>query len=189
MITRYIFTGYHTDEAMKPKENPEISQLSFFTYGEKIFMYFESENPSVDPDDVATENLKEFPDGKHWMRMSDIFHYAKPLSKEHWERKIPDKQKIMRIMYLKDDKISSYIFYHYRYQEEYPGDGDKYGIIGILGNMLAFYQEKPHELDPEATGTLQTRDTPYDNWDDVMETHFRLEPGETQPTWKFMKKL
>lgn len=189
MITRYIFTGYHISEEITSKENSEVSHLSVFTYREKIYMYFESENPNVDPETVVSGNLKEFPDGSHWMRMYDIFHYAKPKSAEHWERKIEGKTPIMRLMYLKDEMVSSYVFYHYRYQEEIPGDGDKYGYIGLLGNMLAFYLEEPVELDPEAEGWLTTHDTPIDRWGQEMERHFRMEPYEDHFEWKMMKRI
>ena len=189
MITRYIFTGYHICDEMKPKDNPDVSQLSFFTYDDKIFMYFESEKDNIDPDSVATENLKEFPDGKHWMRMADIFHYSKPKSSAHWERKLPDKKPVMRLIYLKDDKVSSYVFYHYRYQEEFPGDGNKYGLIAALGNMLAFYSELPCEFDSEIEGSFKTSETMHLDWSGLMDEHFRREPGETEGTWKLMKKL
>ena len=189
MITRYIFTGYHETEHITPKNNPEISHLSVFTYGEKMFMYFESENPSVVPETVIDSGLKAFPDGTLWMRMPDVFHYAKPLSKEHWERKEAVKEPMMRLMYLKDDMVGSYVFYHQQYKEVYPGDGDKYGIIGLLGNMLAFYCELPCEHDSEATGRLSTTNSPFTTWGEVMEQHFRIEPGETEGTWKQMKQI
>ena len=189
MITRFIFTGYHNSDKVKSKNNPDVSHLSVFTYGDMIFMYFESEKYSVCPDSVVEADMKAFPDGTNWRRMPDVFHYSKPKSAEHWERKIADKKPDMRLMYIKDEMFASYVFNHYRYQEEFPGDGDKYGVMGLLGNMLAFYTERPSEYDFEATGTLKTTDSPFEPWGDVMEEHFRIEPGETRGTWKKMTPI
>ena len=189
MIYRYIFMGYHNSESFKSKNNPEVSHISVFTYKDKVFMYFESENPCISPDTVVEGDMKIFPGGELWIRMPDVFHYSKPRSKEHLERKISDKKPGMRLMYIKDEMVASYVFNHFRYQEEFPGDGNKYGMMGLLGNMLAFYMEYPNEYDSEASGSLKTTDTPFEDWGPVMEQHFRIEPGETEPVWKKMKQI
>lgn len=189
MIYRFIFTGYHNSEEIKSKNNPDVSHLSVFTYGEKAFMYFESENDRVCPDSVIDADMKLFPGGERWIRMPDVFHYSKPKSKEHWERGIAEKEPSMRLMYLKDDMVASYVFNHFRYQEEFPGDGNKYAIMGLLGNMLAFYSESPDEYDSEPAGAFKTTDTPFEDWGEVMDSHFRIEPDETEPFWKPMKRI
>lgn len=184
-----MFTGYHTDKNMVVKPQEGISHLSVFAYEDRVFMYFESESENVNPDDIISENLKEFPDGSHWMRMGAIFHFSEPRSKEQWERKIDGKTPCVQIMYLRDDKIGSYVFNHYRYQEELPGDGDKYGIIFLLGNFMAFYLESPTEFDPDAAGSLTTTDTPYQTWGNVMNEHFRPWNGEEKVKWKKIEKI
>lgn len=71
------------------------------------------------------------------------------------------------------DMAASYIYYHYQYQEEMPGDGDKYGIIFISGNRLVMYLESPTEPETEKyQGCLTTHITPHDQWGKVMDPHF-----------------
>jgi len=135
-------------------------------------MYFESENSNINPDDIVSENMIPHPSGKIWNMMLDVFHYSKPLSKEHWKRKIENKKPIFQVIYLKPEMVSSYIFYHYQYQEERPGEYDKYGVIFIHGNLLVMYLETPEEKETEHyDGKLSTNNTPT-NWAELMTEHF-----------------
>lgn len=69
--------------------------------------------------------------------------------------------------------VSSYIFYHFQRQEEYPGEGDKYGAIYIIENMLIMYLEQPTEKDEvEYEGLLKTQNTPKELWGQLMSEHF-----------------
>lgn len=189
MIKRFMYLGWFTDKNLTPKACEGVSHLSVYAYEDRAFMYFESERDDINPDDIISENMKEFPDGSHWMRMGEIFHFSKPRSKEQWERKIADKEPFVQIMYLKDDKIGSYIFNHYRYQEELPGDGDKYGVIFLLGNFMAFYLEEPTEIDREAVGSLTTTDTPYNAWGKIMNEHFRPWENEEKVFWRKIERI
>ncbi len=189
MLKRYMFLGYSDDKNFVSNNSEGIERLSVHACDNKIIMYFESENESINPDDVVSGNLKPFPDGSHWMRMGEIYHSSKPLSREHWERKIADKTPYVQIMYLKDDKIGSYVFNHYRYQEELPGDGDKYGVIFLLGNFMAFYLENPCEIDLLAKGTLKTADTPYQDWGNIMNEHFKPWGNEEKVFWKKIERV
>ena len=104
--------------------------------------------------------------------MADIFHYNEPQSAAHWKRKTTSKNPIGRILQLKHEIISSYKFYHYKYQKEKPGDGDKYGIIGIHVNLLFFYMEEPEILEKAFhLVKLMSSNTPA-NWSELMEEHF-----------------
>lgn len=74
---------------------------------------------------------------------------------------------------LKKEKFASYIYYHYQYQEEYPEDGDRYGVIYLFGDQLIFYLENPTERETETyQGLLDTKNSPIDTWQDVMNAHF-----------------
>lgn len=121
--------------------------------------------------------------------MADIFHYQRPAEGDHW-RRTGQTESYGRLARLKPDKVSSYVFYHYQYQEEKPGDGDKYGIIGLNENLLFFYAERPStvELAPYE-GTLTTRNTPED-WGAVMQPHFIEWPDkqENEKIWLNLKR-
>ena len=94
------------------------------------------------------------------------------MNRTQWERKIP-KEPFFQINQLKPEKISSYIYYHFQYQEEYPGDWDKYGSIYLFGDLLVFYLENPTEVETVKTaGLLTSKNTPIDSWDNLMEQHF-----------------
>ena len=104
-------------------------------------------------------------------RMTDIFHYQRPAGREHWSRN-GGTEGYGRIARLKPDQVASYVFYHYQYQEEKPGDGDKYGIIGLHEELLFFYAERPSTVEPAPyPGRLTTSSTPED-WGAAMQPHF-----------------
>ncbi|MBT3602078.1 MAG: hypothetical protein HOE48_03170 [Candidatus Latescibacteria bacterium] len=54
------------------------------------------------------------------------------------ERKTPMDMPYGRVIRLRPEKVSSYIFYHYQLQEEHPGRGDKYGLISIHEDKIIF---------------------------------------------------
>ena len=91
--------------------------------------------------------------------------------------------------YVLPDKVASYIYYHYQYQEEIPGDGDKYGAIFISGNMLMMYLEYPSEPETEKyAGGLNTHNTPYEQWGEIMNAHFQpWENGKKE--WREIKLI
>lgn len=87
---------------------------------------------------------------------------------------------------LKPEQVASYVYHHYQYQEERPGDGDKYGIIGLHENLLFFYSELPATVEPTPYAGKLTTNLRPENWGEVMEPHFRkwseMETG--QAIWK-----
>jgi len=188
MIYRYMFQGFCVSEDIRVKENNEVTNLSLSVFNNKILMYFESENSNINPEDIVNENMIPYPDGKLWEQMMDIFHYSKPLSNEHWKRKIENKKPIFQVIYLKPEMVSSYIFYHYQYQEERPGEYDKYGAIFIYGNLLVMYLETPEEKETEHYASkLSTKNTPT-NWGKLMAEHFA--PWEDfEGEWRGIKTI
>lgn len=189
MIKRYMFLGYCTDRKMNVKNTDGIDMLSFYAFDDKVLMYFESELENPNPEDISTDNIKTFPDGTHWMRMGEIYHASVPRSEEQWKRKIEGKTPYVQIMYLKDDKIGSYVYNHYRYQEELPGDCDKYGVIFLLGTFMAFYLENPVEIDRDGIASLNSADTPYQEWGNLMNGHFKPWENEEKIYWKKIERI
>lgn len=174
MIHRYMFRGFYKNKNQKiNNENLLYSSISY--YKDMVFLYIETEIENIDPDTLVNDGMKAYPNGKYWENMNEIFHYSKPLSKEHWERKQP-KTSVWRVNYLKREEIAKYIFYHFQYQEEYPADKgcDKYGIIFNIDNMIIMYLETPCEYEEEKIeGMLATKNTPKNEWQKVMDTLFK----------------
>ena len=171
MINRFMFKGYYNSKDIKYLKNDDVKQVSVHTYGDMVFLYFETLKDYVDPKTVVECDLKEYPNGDVWERMAEIFHYCEAISPEQWARKEENKKPWVRVNSLKYDKISSYIFYHYQYQEEDPAGGDKYGIIFLSGNLMIFYCETPTEYaDPKPEGKVLPKVIP--DWGALMDQHF-----------------
>lgn len=184
------------EELIAEMRKARLSALSVFGGGGHWFLYAEmQENETFEPELLlpgADSVLSVWPGETRrrlFVPMADIFHYQRPIGEEHW-RRIGNTESYGRIARLKPDRISSYVFYHYQYQEEKPGDGDKYGIIGLNENLLFFYAERPStvELAPYE-GTLTTRNTPED-WGAVMQPHFIEWPDkqENEKIWLNLKR-
>lgn len=177
MTYRFMFKGYLKDKDYTYIENSGASHISLSCFDDMVFLYFEAHEEYVDPETVVKCNLKEYPDGTHWERMTEIFHYCDIVSDEQWERKIPDKKPVIRINSLKYEKIASYIFYHHQYQEKTPCDGDKYGVIFLSGNLMVFYMETPQELqEPKLEPNMLPGEVPECEWQALMDKHFLESP-------------
>lgn len=154
-------------------------QLSLFHWGSQLFLYYESraeQQPDPHTLFLPWEPFLEVLPGadtpRRWVPMTDIFHYQHPVSDAHWQRCHPASVPYARIARLKPEQTASYVFYHYQYQEERPGEGDKYGIIALHENWMFFYSEHPATIEPPPyPGKLLTSNTPPD-WAGVMEPHF-----------------
>lgn len=169
MIGRNMYLAY-ADDSFK------CEYKNIARYKSYVFYYLENDEK---PEKYINEGLLSFPDGRLWIPMIDIFHYSKPLSAEHWNRKINNKVPEFRIAFLKPECVSAYIFYHYQLQEEKPGLCDKYGMIFQYGNMLVMYLENPREIETEVySGALSTNNTP-ENMSRIVDEYFiRWENGE-----------
>lgn len=156
--------------------------LSLFEWESHIFMYYECINESIAPEQLihdAEQYFEPYPGetandsgARCFMPMYDIFHYNQPRDEAHW-RRTKTCRPFAQIVRIKPEKVSSYIYYHYQLQEEHPGCGDKYGIIGIDRNLLFYYQEDPKTRE-EAwyKGSLATSNSPREQWQVLMEQHF-----------------
>lgn len=162
-----------------------VRQLSLFRWGSHLFLYFESAAEHVDPLRLFLDCEAELMDwpgtdiARKWVPMMDIFHYQQPVSEKLWRRHETASKPFARIARLKPEQVASYIFYHYQYQEERPGDGDKYGMIALHENLMFFYSEFPATVEPPPyEGKLSTSGTPSD-WAATMEPHFIMWDEET----------
>ena len=143
MIERFMYIGYYKD-GFKVNDINSIENLSVYSFRDMLFMYFEAEKDTVNPEDIIM-GMKDFPNGEKWIRMMNVFHYEKPVTRDFWKRKVYPKDTQMRIVYLKPEKVSEYIFYHYKLQEEKHPKYDKFGSIFMYRNMLVMYNEYPEE--------------------------------------------
>ncbi|KWX77799.1 hypothetical protein AMQ84_11175 [Paenibacillus riograndensis] len=172
----------------------DVTRLSIFKGGKELFLYYECGGERHEPEKLLADNgelLQVWPGGEQprwWVPMMDIFHYQQPVSREYWKRSQGERTPFGRVAVLKPEQVSSYVYYHYQYQEERPGDGDKYGIIGLHENLLFFYSELPATVEPVPySGKLTTNLRP-EHWGEVMEPHF-IKWGDAQPDQEIWKKL
>jgi len=199
MVKRNIYRAYYmTENEEKVKEsivnsseriNKKIEEkmiLSFsaFCWHGNLFVYYETINnhkiTHILPAEIIENTivfLRPIPDTngkeKFFVEMMDIFHGNEPQSIEHWTRKNKDYKGTARINRLKPEMYSSYIYYHYQYQEEFPGDGEKYGIIAIDQDLMFYYMEDPSTKEKAVhTGKLNSKNTPKEQWHSIMPEHF-----------------
>lgn len=150
-------------------------------YQDMVFLYLEGDK---NPNEIISRGLKQFPDKSIWFPMTEVFHYSKPFSAEHWRRKIANKTPELRVAFLKPECVSEYIFYHYQLQEEKPCLYDKYGMIFSYGNMLIMYLENPCELeDKKYVGKLHTKNSPP-NFNKFIDDLFI--PFDNNENWKIL---
>lgn len=175
----------------------EIMTLGVFKWERNIFAYFESDGREIPPEELfgdLTGTLEKWPGQpvlRLWAPMMDIYHGCEPVSAEYWKRKQPVKRVFATVNHLRPEMLSSYIFYHYQYQEEKPGDWAKYASIHLHENLMFFYQEEPDgpEL-PPYRGKLETHNTPG-QWQELMNRHFlpwEDDPEQKKP-WREIKTL
>jgi hypothetical protein len=179
------------------RETYRLMTFSVHMIDEFLFVYYECIAEEVLPESLCSEItplLLDWPGGtdrRLFVPMADIFHYSRPMGEEHWRRTQSGTVPWVRIARIKPEMLSRYIFYHYQFQEERPGAGDKYGLIGLHENLLCFYQERPPTSDADLpAGTLTTSHTP-DNWREVMIPHFIpwADPLPGQELWKETETL
>ncbi|MCR2803896.1 hypothetical protein [Paenibacillus soyae] len=176
-------------ELAQRMEMREARRLSLFRCADALFLYYESVTEDVDPHALfghCEAALEAWPGEdmlRRWVPMMDIFHYQRPVSEKHWRRTDPNAKPFARIARLRPEQVASYVFYHYQYQEEKPGDGDKFGMIALHENVMFFYSERPATIEPPPyEGKLSTTETPVD-WAAAMLPHFIPWEG-SQDIWR-----
>ena len=123
--------------------------------------------------------------------MMDIYHCCEPVSEEFWRRKQPVTRAYATVNRLRSEMLASYIFYHFQYQEEKPGDWAQYASIHLHENVMFFYHEEPDgPVAPPYQGKLETSDTPG-GWQELMDKHFQPwedDPEQKQP-WREIEQV
>ena len=197
-IFRAILKDENTEDFKKEVKGLNIKSNSILTFslfkdGKDLFAYYECKGINIEISKILKAVViflepypsKEGP--RYFIPMMDIFHYNKPIEDNNWRLSDHKGKPWPRITRIKPEMLSSYIFYHHQYQEEKPGDGDKYGIIALNENLLFFYMEVP-ELKEKAKyeGLLKTKNSPYNIWSEVMMPHFMPWEGvaKGQEIWK-----
>ena len=198
MIARYVYRAQIRENALDAAQNlldrtamPEdIVTISVFRFEKNLFFYYELSGGDRHPEDLfpgLNAFLEACPfeeEKRYYIRMYDIFHYNRPTADKPWRGR-PMGEPVGRLIRLRPEKVGSYIFYHQQLQEEYPGDGCKYGLIAIHENLLFFYLETP-EYSEEATwkGFLDTKNSPRSQWHELMHEHFQFWNDERFPYWR-----
>ena len=172
MIYRNMYRGYSKTKNISIEKVDGIQAVSAAYIGDIVFLYFEADKKDIYPSFVHGD-LISFPDGRKWERMNDIFHYSSPQSVAHWQRNFK-KSPVFLINRLDSERISEYIYYHFQYQEEFPGDGDRYGIIFSIEDIIVMYLEHPTEKDTKIIpGMLKTKNTPrHKKWEELTNSMF-----------------
>ena len=165
---------------------------SVFRLDRDLFFYYECADKIIMPSEILVEiepYLEEWPgepQNRHWIRMMDIYHSLDAEMLKNFRSIEPIKRTTVRVGRFKPEMLSSYIFYHYQYQEEKPGDFSKWCAIYLHENMAIIYGEAPDCAVPMPENKkLYTNNTPG-NWGEVMYPHFQLWEGthEDEKLWK-----
>lgn len=171
MIKIFMLIGYGNVEDAKEYNGEDL--IHIFKFEDKCFMYVETQKEELNLNLLPHKGLKMFPNGNYWEYMPNVYLTSVPKSVEHWNRNRGNTQQL-RINRLKYEKVSSYIFNHYRLQEEKWDKGrEKYDSIFIYGTTLVYYTEPPRIFDDEPyDNLLNTQDTPHEEWHNLMGEHF-----------------
>lgn len=174
-----FFIGCEKDIKEKYFNSGKLTNVNVFEFENKIYIYTESCGEEITPDMLfagCEDILCLWPDGenKYFNEQMDIFHFNHPRSNEHWARKEKPTNCAAMIAKIKLSMASRYIFYHYQFQEEQPGVGNKYDRIFLDGDIAFYYREFPEVLDDYVPkGALSTDNTPKgDAWQEIMGEHF-----------------
>lgn len=169
-------------------KNEEVMTLSIYKWVQNFFVYYECTDRPITPKELFGDThglLLKWPGEdalRDWVPMLDIYHCCEPVDKEFWQRKQAIKRAYATVNRLRPEMLSSYIFYHYQYQEEKPGDWAKYASIHLNENLMFFYQEESDgPVTPPYEGRLNTSNTPG-QWQELMNHHFL--PWEDDPDFK-----
>ena len=198
MISRYIYRAQIKKNCIQEAQGifdqtvmpDNVVTISVFRFERNLFFYYELKGNELRPDELfpsLAPVLEECPfeeEKRHYIRMYDVFHYNRPTDDVPWRGREMGEP-VGRLIRLRPEKLGSYIFYHQQLQEEYPGCGCKYGMIGLHENLLFFYLENP-EYSEEATwkGFLDTKNSPRAEWHELMHEHFKFWEDERFPYWR-----
>jgi hypothetical protein len=109
-------------------DREHLTRLCLFARERDLFIYTECADPIWTPEQTlasVAELLEPWPGAektRRWIPMMDIFHYQRCVAVERRQRREPPVNRWGRVVRLRPEKVSSYIYYHYQMQEEESGD-------------------------------------------------------------------
>lgn len=123
--------------------------------------------------------------------MIDVFHDGVPIDADSWNRSDSNAERIGSIARLKPEMASSYIYYHYQKQEEFPDSFNQTYMIGSLGRFLFSYHELPAKAATRKRQGLLTTNHSPNNWHEVMYPHFEswVDVPYGQQLWRKMERI
>lgn len=157
----------------------KIMNVNAFATDKELYIYIESCEDEISPSELflgIEKYLCIWPDTNNaFYQLTEIFHFNAPQNIDHWTRKEKPKYCFCMLAKIVPELASRYIYYHYQFQEERPGSGDKYGRIFFMGDTALYYGEYPDVFEmAQHKGALTTNNTPDgDEWQNIMGTHFR----------------
>jgi hypothetical protein len=187
MIYRNMYAAY-TDGAPQYVETDAVITASAGYADGITYLYMETTDPSVGPEDIVAGGAAVLPDGSKWLHLPEIFHYY-PVDGGKFRREVSGKQPIFALNKLEFDRIGSYVYWHYIHQEGNQYNIDRFYCIFQHGDKIISYREEPEERVTWAEREGQPHN-PVDSreWDALMETHFKAWPDGTK-RWVQMDKV
>lgn len=198
MISRYIYRAQIKKDFIeqargllsKVQMPAEVVTASVFRFERNLFFYYELKSDELRPEslfeglELCLEECPFEEEKRYYIRMYDVFHYNRPTEDHPWRGREMGTPYAMLIR-LRPEKVGSYVFYHQQLQEEYPGCGCKYGVIALHENLLFHYLEKPEYTEEAAwKGFLDTKNSPREQWHELMHEHFMFWNDERFPYWR-----
>lgn len=174
---------------------PEVLTCSIFAYQRTLCIYMETTDPGFEFSwpELLVEGVECWPgEGtpRTVVKMMDVFHDGVPADEHSWREGRSIEGRSASLARLNEAWVSSYIFYHYQMQEEYPESFNKTYLIGLHEQLIFSYHETPTVVTrPRPRGLLSTEQTPKD-WHAVMLPHFQPWEGvqEAHRLWVPMEE-
>lgn len=129
-----------------------LLSVSLYRFKNMCFLYWEAEGNLPQPESMfpmLIPFLELWPEeaGKRcWAPMYPIYYHCRPKDMESWMKGRSGKEGIGRIAFLKEEGLSSYVYWHKALVEEGLFRGDKYQFISLHENVLFSYYEEPKAM-------------------------------------------
>ena len=81
MVYRYMYAAYADEaETFADIGGDCVITVTLSRFRDMLFLYYETHEKDLAPEQVISGKTRPFPDGRHWFFMPDIFHYSRPMS-------------------------------------------------------------------------------------------------------------
>ena len=129
-----------------------LLSVSLYRFRKMCFLYCEAEGDPPQPESIfpmLIPFLELWPEeaGKLcWAPMYPVYYHCIPKEPESWMGGRKGKERIGRIAFLKEEKLTSYVYWHKALVEEGLFCGDQYQFISLHENVLFSYYEEPKTM-------------------------------------------